>query len=277
MTLASTHQIRSRSDFVPWIVAFLSIPCLVGAQIQSAEQKEEPIPFKVLSERQVPLPEQQRKLVIQRVAPPVLPSPPAVEPKEPMDPVILEQRRAAWRALAPLETRLLSVTAIVYENGWTFLTWWHHDEKGQFQTFEAWSQTDLRSLWMVSDFEVNRVRYMIFPMVLDASWKYSGSRRHPLPGPLSFEGTPGYRLVKGDASNTKALNPITALHEIYRKEGDLLAAQWGEVQKQRQADEEWRKANPPVPQDTIIRMWPKKSRRHAADGPQTQHSNAPAR
>lgn len=282
MPSLSHHQTQSRTDFLHrWsrrvAVLVLALPLLAVAQEQAAEKEPPPpIPFKVLSERQIALPEQQRKMVIQRVVAPVLPAPPAAEPKEPIDPEVLEQRRAAWRALAPVETRLLSLTAIVYENGWTFLSWWHHDDEGKFQTFEAWSQTDFRSLWMVPDFEVNDVRYIVFPMVLDASWKYSGSRNHPLPGPLSFEGTPGYRLVKGDASNTKALNPITALHEIYRNEGPLIATLWAEVEKWRAADEAWRKANPPVPKDTVIRMWPKKSRRHAADGQQIQPSTAPA-
>ena len=284
MPSLSHNQIRSRTDSIHrwsrWIAAIVTLysPRLTAAQVPDHEvPKTDPIAFKLISERQVSLPDQERKLVIQRVVPPVLPSPLVTKTKEPIDPEVAEQRRAAWRILAPVETRLLSLTATVYENGWTFLSWWDYDEEGKFQTFEAWSQTDFTSLWMVGDFEVNDVDYIMFPMVLDASLKYSGSRNHPLPGPLSFEGTPGYRLMKGDASNTKALNPITALHEIYRNEGPLIATQWAEVVKQRQADEAWRKANPPVPKNTVIRMWPKKSRRHAADGQQAQPSTATAR
>jgi|GEM_PF-2274691 hypothetical protein len=216
------------------------------------------IRYEVKNRQAIALPgEGGRKLILERVKPPVLPpDPPAAKPI-PVDPAVRAARRAAWAANVPREQRLLSLTGIYYPNGLTLLKWFAQGADGKWETYEAWSRTDFRSIWLVHDFEVNRTRYSIFPVISPAGkWDL----RRNFPGPVDFpEGTPGYRITKGDASNAKAREAIDALHEIYSKEGAALHAQW-ETQLSAEVTEAARmKADPPPVEDIVIRVWPLKS------------------
>ena len=113
--------------------------------------------------------------------------------------------------------------------------------------------TDFRSAWLVQEFEVNNTIYNVFPAVFPASrW----DQRRPSPVPLYFpEGSPGFRLVKGDPTHTKSIEAITALHEIYRKEGPQLTAQWLAAKATEEAETAWLKANPPPVKDLTVRFW----------------------
>jgi hypothetical protein len=222
------------------------------------------INFQVEKSRIIPVPGEGRNLIIQQVKPPLLPTPAEALPRPVVDPVLAEQRRAYWRSIAPLETKLLSLNAIIYDNGLSFLSWGQMNPKGEWEQFEAWSGTDFSSLWVAPDFDIGRTRYYMFASVMKAAAKFSG--RRPLPGPLVFDKkSPGYILVKGDPKNAKALAPITALHERYKTEGAQYALDWAALQERSAAEAAWLKANPPPPHDTVIRMWPKQSRRHAAE------------
>jgi hypothetical protein len=219
--------------------------------------------FEVEKTRTVPISEEGRKFIIQLVKPPLLSSAPAeVKAAPPVDPVLADQRRAYWRSIAPLETRLLSINAIVYENGISFLSWGQVNKKGEWEQFEAWSATDFSSLYMVPDFEIGRTRYMLFTSVMKATAKLAS--RRPLPGPLAYnKDNNGYVVVKGDAKDAKTLAPITAIHDLYKTEGAQYARDWNELLARSEAETAWSKANPPPPQDTVVQFWPSKSRRHA--------------
>lgn len=227
-------------------------------------EKPEKIEFQVEHSRIIPLPAEGRKIVIQRVSPPVLPPPP---PPAPAPVVIkdLEAARARWeerRKNPPLPMRLLSLNVVTYENGLSYLRWWMPNQKGEWRNYAAWSGTNFESLWLVDDFEVNDIHYIVFPVVMKASWRWSGGPQQP--GPLYFPpDSPGYKLVEGDPADLHALNPITALHLIYRDEGPELATRWTFQQQLWAEEAEYLKNNPPIPQDTVIKMWPKRSRRHA--------------
>ena len=148
----------------------------------------------------------------------------------------------------------MSLTGIYYPNGQTFLQWFTPGPDGVWQTYEAWTLTDFRSAWLVQEFEVGNTIYHIFPSVHPAS-KYD--QRRAFPGPLYFtDGSPGFRLIKGNPQDQHALNPIRALHEIYRREGHSLTQQWLTLKAQQEADAAWRKANPPPIKDIVIRFAP---------------------
>jgi hypothetical protein len=218
----------------------------------------------VLKQTIIPLPAEGRSKIIQRVRPPAPIAAPVVMEQPVVDPVVAEQRRAYWRSIAPLETKLLSLNAIIYDNGLSFISWAQPNANGEWEPYEAWSSTDFSSLWMAPDFDIGRARYMLFASVMKASAKIAA--RRPLPGPLLFnksgKNSPGYVLVKGDANNLKALAPITALHEIYKTQGQQFAVDWALLQARSEADAAWLKANPPPPRDTVIQFWPSLSRRH---------------
>jgi hypothetical protein len=203
------------------------------------------------------------RMIIQRVAPPVLtPSPVAVSTLAP-DPLRLAAWRARMAATYPLETKLLSLTAIVYPGGITFVQWHNCSDDGRWQTYEIWSRADFRALDMADDLVVNRTRYITSIHVFDAKWRFVGQR--DVPSPLRFgPGSPPFIITKGDANDVKALQPLKALHQIYADEGPQLTARANERAAAHAAEvERLRTAPPAPPQDTIIQMWPKKRRRPA--------------
>jgi len=269
----------------PCLLFSLLIPALsVGPLVAQDDQKAglevdvvtPEIRYEVESRRTIALPgEGGRKLILERVKPPVLPpEPPAAKPI-PVDPAVRAARRAAWAANAPKEQRLLSLTGIYYPNGLTLLKWFAQGADGKWETYEAWSRTDFRTIWLVQDFEVNRTRYCIFPVISPAGkWDL----RHSFPGPLDFpEGTPGYRITKGDATNAKAREAIDALHEIYLKEGTALQAQW-ETQRAAELLEAARlKANPPPVKDVVVRIWPGRSNHYSTETAAPAPANTKAR
>ncbi len=213
------------------------------------------VDFKVESRRTVPLQDGSgRKLIMERVQRPVFPTPPAVAPPATVDPVLRAARREARALEAKKERRLLSLNGIYYPNGQTFLSWFTPGPDGVWQTYEAWTLTDLRSAWLVQEFEVGDTIYHIFASVHPAS-KWDHSRA--LPGPLYFpEGAPGFRLIKGNPSFNKAIEPLTALHEIYRQEGSRLTSQWLTLKAAHETEVARLKANPPPVKDILVRYWP---------------------
>jgi len=211
--------------------AVLSLGCLLFARTVAADpalaEATKPLQpvYEVQKSRVIPLPHEGRNLIIQKVKPPLLPAPPVAHPRVPIDPEVLARKRAEWRENAPSETRLFTLRAIIYDNGLTLLQWDHFNERHEREKYEAWTATDFRSLWLTSDFEVNDVRYLMFPLIYEASARQKTLR--PLPGPLEFgKDSLGYLLVSGDPKNLQALNPVTALHEIYKREGSDLHMAW---------------------------------------------------
>ena len=181
------------------------------------------------------------------------------------EPVVLERtpeelaaaaaRRANWEAQRPLEFRLLSITATYYPGGMTHLAWSTQDEEGIWDDYEAWSNTDFRSLYRCPDLEENRIRYSLFPVVLDGTHRFSG--KHEMPGPIKDSPqTPGYMVTKGNIANAAALAPLNALHRLYREQGTRLHADY-EANEKAAAEEKERKrqAPPPGPQHAVVQFY----------------------
>jgi hypothetical protein len=241
------------------VLSLLLLPLLSGelyAQVEPTVPAKPDIQFEVKSHRVVPLQDGTgRKLILEEVKPPVFPPPPAVVPPAPVDPAVRAALRAAWALEAKKERRMLSLTGIYYPNGQTFLQWFTPGPDGQWQIYEAWTLTDFRSAWLVQEFEVGDAIYDIFPSVFPAS-KWDTGR--VFPGPLYFpEGSPGFRLVKGDPTHVKSIAPIAALHEIYRQEGQQLTAQWLAIKSTQEMEDARLKENPPPGKDIVVRFWPR--------------------
>jgi hypothetical protein len=231
---------------------------LMAQTISSADETSPDTKVEVESSRTIPLKDGSgRNLIIERIKPPAprqsLPPQPAIKPA-PIDPAVRAARQAAWALEAKKEHRYLSLNAVYYPSGQTFLTWFMQGSDGTWQTYEAWTLTDFRSAWLVREFEVGNTVYNLFPCVHPAA---KGDLRRLFPGPLYFpEGSPGFRLVKGDPSDAKCIEGITALHEIYRKEGPALTAQWLAQKAVQDAEAARLKANPPPIKDIVVRFYP---------------------
>ena len=232
------------------------------------------IKFEVESRQAVELPGQGgRRLIIEQVKPPAFPARlPAAKPA-PIDPEVRAARRAAWALEARKEHRILSLLAIRYENGLTFLQWHTVGEDGHLEAYQGWSQTDFRSLCLVHSFEAQNRIYELFSTVSPASPRTN----RPLPGPLYFpQDSPGFIITKGDPTHLSAIEPMAALHEMYRNEGAALAFHWETLKSEQAAEAARLKANPPPVEDAVVRIWTAPVRRPPISAPRFRVST-PAR
>ena len=214
---------------------------------------EPEITYKVETARTVA--SQGARLTIQRVAPPLLPQATEPVPAPPPDP----QRLAARKALLPkrpTETRILSLMVTMVDHGLTRLQWFVPGKDGTWGTFEAWTHQDFRSVRLVSDFDLEDTRYLIWPTVLDGTKQVL---RSPPVLPVALKNfspdDPEIFLTKGNASDDKALAPIRALQEIYKKESLQLQATWEAQERDQEERRAWDAAHPPTPQDVVFRVW----------------------
>lgn len=201
-----------------------------------------------------------RKVIMQRVKPLTLPLPPKLAAPAPVDPVVRAARRTAWAKEANKDRRILSVTGIYYPDGKTFLQWSMPDHDGKWCTYEAWTLMDLRAAFLVQEFEVNNVIYNVFASVHPAS---KSDNRPGHPGPLWFADTSvGFRLTKGDPTQTRAIEPIAALHQIFKEEGPSLTKQWIALKAAENAKTALASSKPEPIEDIVIKVYPLKSNLH---------------
>jgi len=193
-----------------------------------------------------------RKVIMQRVADPGLPDPPA--PPPPKTKEELEALRASpeWQELIAKhkETKLILLSATVVDAKATFLRWWHEGEE-----FQAWSNVNFNYLSGFAEFEDEKTRYAFIMAVGDV--RSDGDRR------LAWLGTPpdlgvdypAFTLVKGDAGDSEGLRLMESLHDLYENERETLVAAHEARLRARAEREAWLKANPPQPKDTVIQFW----------------------
>jgi hypothetical protein len=198
-------------------------------------------------------------LTIQVIAPPVLePAAPAPNLKAAS---VSPEERAARRAKAPLEYRMFNPTITVHVNGISYIQWWVVDAGGGLQDYAAWSSLNLSDAGSCKDLDVGRRRYHMLAVPQPASLRAVSQQKAP--AAEQFKGTSGFILVKGDANNKDAMEPLIALHEKYAKEGDQIAADAAALKVAQKEAETWHKAHPAVPQDTVIKMWPVQSTQYS--------------
>jgi hypothetical protein len=191
-------------------------------------------------------------LTIQVIAPPVFASaqPTTVSKVASLTP----EARAARRAKAPLEYRMFNPLITVYANGISYIQWWVMDAERGYQDYAAWSMLNLGDAGSCKALEVGRRHYHMMAIPQPASLRLVSQQKAP--NAELFKGTNGFIVVKGDASNTEAMEPVITLHEKYAKEADKFAADAAALKVAQKEAQAWIKAHPPVPQDTVIKMWP---------------------
>ncbi len=206
----------------------------------------------------MPLPEG-RNLIIQLVSPPVLPQLPVRVLAPPLTPEQLAARRAARPRT--LEPRLLSLMVTRHAENLSYIEWW---PQAGGERYAAWSNADYDALSMVPEMEVppGDIRWLIFPYLTDNRILRPGTGPLDLPQ-LPADG-PGFLLVKGNPADSEKVDPVAALHKIYKVEGAELKRAWAGSERLRREEEAWRAANPPpAPGDLVLRFWPVKSQTYS--------------
>lgn len=203
-----------------------------------------------------------RKITIQKVTPVELPQ--ETEPKQPVKQTA--EQRAAWEArrqqMKKTEHLFLSTSVYLslrYPGGVrTLFRWESKDRKRQF---EAWSTVDATWMTGFANFQTSTTIYSIFmgcsSLDVDRLELLYASRGRGFKLPLVPEipqGDAQFVVTKGNPS-PEELAPILAIQNLYKTEGEKLRlAHEGRIRAQKE-QEAFLKANPPKPQDIVIRYW----------------------
>lgn len=235
----------------------------VAAQQNSAPAEHTPadIPFRVLGQTQITRGD--HKIIMNRVAPPVLPQRPAVAVQQ----VPLPSPEAVQSALRREKKRaeVLFLSATVYDHEVTQLRWF-----GEAGECRAFSNIDFNLLSGVNQIETDDAVYTILMGLGNESRNAMINRSQLFDGtvakvpPLSqFNPTRAEYFVMEDKSKpatAESLAGIDALHRYYDANRTQLAEDYKKREIARAEQEAWNKAHPPLPRDTVINFWPADAR-----------------
>jgi hypothetical protein len=166
---------------------------------------------------------------------PVFPTPPAATPTEPAPTATYD---------AP-PSYLLLLSATVYPGPRTFLNWTHHFPDGTSRQFSGWSNIDFNHYTGVSTFLGTDGNHHTFVMALGTEEIAAAN------APEFATNTPTF-IPDGEIP-AEALVVVDSLHKIYATESEKLATAYAGREDARIAEEAELLANPPQPQDLIIR------------------------
>ncbi len=195
-----------------------------------------------------------RKLTVNRVADPGLPSPrPAVPERKKWTPEQVEAFRNLPHVCEWIEksgrTTHLFISATVVDGRATFLRWWHDGKE-----YQAWSNADWMILTGFADWEKGDRRYSSLLMAGRLNFaKLPADSMFRIPENLPVE--PGaYRVIQGDG-DAEAYHGITGLHEIYRNDHARLKQAYNLREQRRKQREAELRLNPPQPEDIVLNYW----------------------
>lgn len=221
------------------------------------------VSLKVLDSQEVDLGD--RKIIYNLVETPKLkPESVAISPVADAEaavvPAVLEQHEG-WTAKAQ-ESYFFSVT--VYDRNFSEVRWWE-DRKENV----VWSNVNFLHFGSFADVETPRACYSVMLRGWETSTaeartfnataqSYLGQMALP-PAGLRRLVKVGPQWIAATSVSENAQRVMNDLHEYYRKHGAKLAADYAKAEADAKAHEAWTKANPPVPQDTIINFFPIRS------------------
>lgn len=245
-------------------------------------EKAEPIDFTVLSSRTTRMdvsesPEMPElppingnvRVTVELVSDPGLPDPPpplpALEPDDPAVIARLAELREIYRG-----TELLFLSASVYDGSRTLLTIYPNGNVGNKIT--AWSNLNFNHF---SGFATYRVKDGVDGSLHDfgllmgiGNMETAKMQRFAAKAGRDYEapeipempelsvGGPAFVIVEGE-SDSPAMDTLEQLHDLYRKEGERMAAASEARQKAYEERKAYLLANPPTPQDVTLRFWKK--------------------
>jgi hypothetical protein len=214
-------------------------------------------------------------VTVEMVKDPQLPIAPVTSPSATMS--LTEEQRAELRARWLAERGKwihVQLSATVYDHKRTFLRWYPQGNLAPQMT--AWSNVDF-NVFCGLDRVTREGKNFSFMMLgienvntekrrLAAARRGVAYEMPAFPDALLVE-QPVFVVVEGDATDAEALAPLVALHEWYGAERVALHEAYAARLKAQAEREAWLRANPPEPQDVLIRFWKTETQ---------QNSDAPA-
>jgi hypothetical protein len=206
------------------------------------------------------LPGEGRSIIVQKIAPPPGYVPPPAEPPASPPPAVPSEEflaRARAAAANQPEMRHLRFSATVYptgpveDSGRATLVRWTHGGR----TYQAWSSIDWNHFRGLGSFASVDGKIIYSPLMgIGDATRWRQRPGSPVP-PVFQPGEITFRIIEGDATNKEALADLETLHELYRSDGQRLKLAY-EIRERAIRDRQaWLEANPPQPQDIIVRHW----------------------
>jgi hypothetical protein len=207
---------------------------------------------------------------IQRVEDPGLPDPPKPAPSLNVNDPKVAARIAELRENYQ-GSSLIFISASVYDHKRTLLRIHTNGEVANEVT--AWSNLDLNHFCGLSIYRVkdavdgtpydygfimgigNENPEMLARLSSLKGWKYEAPAIPELPD--VEKGGPAFVLMEGDA-DSPAMATLEQLHDLYRKEGKRMEADFLAREKAHEERKAYLLANPTKPKDVTIRVWNRK-------------------
>ena len=207
------------------------------------------------------LPAEGRSIIVQKIqkpagyVPPPIPRPTSPPPAAAPSEESLAKARAA--AVNRPQMRHLQFSSTVYPIGpvedarKATLVRWTHDG----QSYQAWSSIDWNHFRSIGQFASADGKTMYHCMM--GIGNATGLRKHPnSPVPPDFKsGEITYQLTEGETTHSAALADLETLHNLYRTDGYRLKQAYEIREKAIAERKAWLEANPPKPEDIIVRHW----------------------
>lgn len=204
-------------------------------------------------------------VTVQMVEDPGLPDPPPLPTTIPSDPAVIakmEELRGKYRG-----TELIFVSATVYDHSRTLLRIFPNGKvEGEIS---AWTNIDLNHF---SGFSTYRIKESdgtfsdrgllmgIGNIDTDKIRQRLGRQRDegeeseiPILQELAVSG-PSFEVIEGE-THGEAMDTLCQIHDLYRKEGVRMAAAFQAREKANTERKAYLLANPPIPEDIVIRFW----------------------
>ncbi len=248
--------------FLFTLVATLVGTCFLHAQELKTEG-ESPQAFKILDSQEVDMGD--HKITYNRVETPLLKPEPIKLDLAPVETVPMtaqeEEELRKWEAKFQYSP-FLGVT--VYDGQFSEVRWW---DDGQENV--VWSNVNFLHFAPMGDLETDTAYYWIMLSGSETTSEQvralngeatSPSEMTALPPkelpPLSQAGPKWMAEGKLSAAAERAMEDF---HEYYAQHGPEMAAAYKQREEEAKAHEEWVKAHPPIPQDSVINFFPIRS------------------
>jgi hypothetical protein len=147
------------------------------------------------------------------------------------------------------KTEHLLLSATVFDRQVTLLRWSHEGEE-----YEAVSGADFNFLTGFSSVKKGDKRFSMLMMGGNSTRNQNLENALKIPEGV-HSGIATFVVTKGDATNAKACEAISVLHELYRNEGNKLRQAYFSREKKRKEREAELRANPAKPKNITLNYW----------------------
>ncbi len=216
----------------------------------------------------LPAPEGMINITVQLVKDPGLPDPPPPLPALPPDDPAVLARMAELRE-DYRETRLVFISATVYDHSRTYLRC-YPSGGGDRKEISGWSNLDFNHFSVFATYQVKGEdgEMREYGLVMGLGNEDTKQRAERLANhDLEYEapeipklpdlatGGPAFVITEGDATDREAVELIEGMHDLYRVEGAKMEEAYHARIKAYEKRKAYLLANPPEPEDVIVRFW----------------------